>query len=314
MKPTIFRPRALLASVALLFALGCSKSAGSSMYPADSTTAELPPAATIDVTGASSDYRNEAEYDFAADLAEDGQAMAERQIISSPAAMQISLEAPPARDAKGKANEAAKKQSKKVAETAAEGGEGEPAVATKDDQQPDHGRQIIYTAGIQISVYDLESAMATVEAIPDKYGGWVHMRSQNQVVLRLPAAKLQPVMSALGELGVVEARTLQAQDVTAEYVDLESRIKVLRETQTQLLELLAKSKTVEEALHVRKALDNVTMELEVALGRMRQLSDLIAFSTLTVTLYERGPQDRIPTSNDPFRWVDSLGVEATEWR
>ena len=37
-------------------------------------------------------------------------------------------------------------------------------------------------------------------------------------------------------------------------------------------------------------------------------------TTLTVTLIERGPQDNIPTSNDPFRWVDSLGVEATEWR
>jgi hypothetical protein len=140
------------------------------------------------------------------------------------------------------------------------------------------------------------------------------MRTQNQLVLRLPAIHLKPVMAMLAKLGVVEARTLQAQDVTAEYVDLESRIKVLRDTQTQLLDLLGKAKTVEEALHVRRALDEVTMELEVALGRMRQLSDMIAYSTLTVTLIERGPQDSIPTSNDPFRWVDSLGVEATEWR
>ena len=62
--------------------------------------------------------------------------------------------------------------------------------------------------------------------------------------------------------------------LTAEYVDLESRIKVLRETQTQLLDLLGKAKTVEEALHVRKALDQVTMELEgAALGSMDELVD-----------------------------------------
>jgi len=88
----------------------------------------------------------------------------------------------------------------------------------------------------------------------------------------------------------------------------------MRETQAQLLTLLDSAKTVEEALHVRRALDQVTLELEVALGRMRQLSDLIAYSTLTVTLVVRGPQDHLPTSNDPFLWVDSLGVEATEWR
>jgi hypothetical protein len=56
------------------------------------------------------------------------------------------------------------------------------------------------------------------------------------------------------------------------------------------------------------------MELEVALGRMRQLQTLISFSTLTVNLIERGPHQPVPSSNDPFPWVDSLGVEATEWR
>ena len=183
-----------------------------------------------------------------------------------------------------------------------------------EDPVEDHGREIIYTAGLQLGVYDLESALALVEALPERVGGWVHMRNQQQVVLRVPAAKLELVMAELAGLGIVEARTLQAQDVTAEYVDLESRIKVLRETQAQLFSLLGKAKTVEEALHVRKALDEVTMQLELALGRMRQLDDLISFSTLTVTLVERGPYNNTPTSNDPFRWVDQLGVEATEWR
>lgn len=302
-------PLTIVAALALL-TIGCSKSGASAAYPdAAYAGAELPPATTVDITGATAGYRG-GEYDFAEDLAsgDDGAAMAERSVISSPAhtRTEFRADAPPARDAKGKANEEAKKQ------TAAKNAEPEAAVA-KDDE-PDHGRQIIYTAGMQLSVYALETGMSAVEHIPDKYGGWVHQRTQNQIVLRLPALNLKPVMAELAKLGVVEARTLQAQDVTAEYVDLDSRIKVLRETQAQLLELLAKAKTVEEALHVRTALDNVTMELEVALGRMRQLSDLIAFSTLTVTLIERGPQDSIPTSNDPFRWVDSLGVEATEWR
>ena len=64
---------------------------------------------------------------------------------------------------------------------------------------------------------------------------------------------------------------------------------------------------------VRQALDKVTMELEQALGRLRMLENLIGFSTLTVYVDERGPQNDIPSSNDPFPWVDSLGVEATEW-
>lgn len=315
----------LLAPLALLFALGCSKSADTMAYPGEDYgyATQLPEAATIDITG-SADYRSDGlyeqsgEYDFSEDVAEfEREPMAERSLISSRgnrARAQFQTSAPPARDAKGKANEEAQKSkaAKDAADAAAAG--GDKAEPKPEDQQPDHGRQIIYIAGMQISVYALETSMAALEAIPDTYGGWVHMRSQTQVVLRLPAFQLKPVMAMLATIGVVEARTLQAQDVTAEYVDLDSRITVLRDTQTQLLDLLSKAKTVEEALHVRRALDEVTMELELALGRMRQLSDLIAYSTLTVSLSERGPQDSIPTSNDPFRWVDSLGVEATEWR
>lgn len=292
-------PLAFVAAAAL-FGLGCSKDASTSIYPEESYAygGELPEAEVVDITGAA-EYRMDGEYDFAGDLASD----ADRSMIA----------APPARGPQKTAELQAGKDAGKDAAGGDEAGKGEPAVA-KDDDKPDHGRQIIYVAGMQVSVYSLEEAMNAVEAMPDTYGGWVHQRTQNQVVLRLPAIQLKPAMAALAKLGVVEARTLQAQDVTAEYVDLDSRIKVLRETQEQLLDLLAKAKTVEEALHVRRALDEVTMELELALGRMRQLSDMIAYSTLTVTLIERGPQDSIPTSNDPFRWVDSLGVEATEWR
>lgn len=297
-------PPALLAAVMSLV-LGCSKYADLSTLPEESynyaSDGSLPPAPVMDITSATAEYRG--DYDFGEDL-EGARQMeaAERSLLAAPAG-------------KGEAKKGGgEKAPEKPVEPAVEQPSGEPAVAKDDDPEPDHGREIIYVAGMQISVYDLETAMATVEALPDTHGGWVHMRSQNQVVLRLPAANLKTVMAMLAKIGVVEARTLQAQDVTAEYVDLESRIKVLRDTQTQLLDLLGKAKTVEEALHVRRALDQVTMELEVALGRMRQLSDMIAYSTLTVTLIERGPQDSIPTSNDPFRWVDNLGVEATEWR
>ena len=47
---------------------------------------------------------------------------------------------------------------------------------------------------------------------------------------------------------------------------------------------------------------------------MRQLKNMIAFSTLSLTLRERGPHTPTPSSNDPFPWVNDLGVESTEWR
>ena len=308
MNPRAFpsRPRRWLSHLALalplLASLGCAKMSDSSVYT-EAPVAAMPPADMIDVAGGQAYYGEDGRYDFSNDVVAGETMKADGSLLANRQALTEAEYGPPVRTEPGAPST-----------TYPSTGSGDPTAAKDEEQSPDHGRQIIYVAGMQVSVYNLESAMASVESVPERFGGWVHMRNQSQVVLRLPADRLKPAMSELATLGVVEARTLQAQDVTAEYVDLESRIKVLRETQTQLLDLLGKAKTVEEALHVRRALDQVTMELEVALGRMRQLSDLIAYSTLTVTLVERGPQDHIPTSNDPFGWVDSLGVEATEWR
>ncbi|MCA9635078.1 MAG: DUF4349 domain-containing protein [Myxococcales bacterium] len=192
---------------------------------------------------------------------------------------------------------------------------GSSAEPGKDEsKEPEKvSRQIIYTAEMHLSVFKLDEAMARVEALALDVGGYVQQMREGFYVIRVPAARLRDVMNGVGGLGMVTQRSLQARDVTEEFVDLTTRIRVLRETQLQLIDLLKKAKTVEEALHVRQALDQVTMELEQALGRLRMLENLIGFSTLTVYLEERGPQNNIPSSNDPFPWVDGLGVEATEW-
>jgi chemotaxis protein histidine kinase CheA len=198
------------------------------------------------------------------------------------------------------------------APTTASGGEAEPAVA--DDNGPTDGRHIVYIAAMQISVFNLDEAMDTAEALPEKYGGYIASMTDGHIVLRIPSKNLRKLMDEIGELGVVESRSLQAQDVTDEYYDVESRITALEKTHAQLLDLLGKARTVQEALEVRRALDEVAMELEVLKGRMRKLQNLISFSTLTLGLVERGPFTPTPSSNDPFPWVDNLGVEATEWK
>ncbi len=175
-------------------------------------------------------------------------------------------------------------------------------------------RQVIYTASLQVAVYELDAAIELAESLPQRYGGWIDSRYDYQITLRLPAEHLFEAMAELGALGLVIGKTLRADDVTSEYTDLESRILVLEQLVEQLELLLAKAKTVEEALKIRVELDRVRIELEAARVRMRSLSELIDFSTLTLVFSARGPVDALPASNDPFPWVDDLGVETTEYR
>ncbi len=175
-------------------------------------------------------------------------------------------------------------------------------------------RQVIYTATLQVAVYERDAAIELAESLPDRWGGWIESRYDYQITLRIPAERLFEAIAELSELGVVLGKTLQADDVTAEYVDLESRIRVLEQIVAQLELLLAQATSVEQALEIRVELDRIRIELEAARARMRQLSELIDFSTLTLLFSQRGPDYDLPSSNDPFSWVDELGLEATEYR
>ncbi|MFO7562381.1 MAG: DUF4349 domain-containing protein [Enhygromyxa sp.] len=285
-----------------LLALGCSK-APMSISPGY---------VDEDYGGYGGDYGSDyyAEAEMAVDYGPGGGAMASRQRAKAPPLVEPRrefadkhAEAPPPPPM-----EPAPSDSSTLVDqpTPTPGPEPGPQAAAK--------RQIIYTATMQVGVHDVEHAIATAEALPEQLGGWLHQRSDNQLILRIPAEKLQQAMDAIAELGVVDYRLLEALDVTAQYTDLESRIRVLEEMQIQLQALLEQATSVEQALEIRKALDAITLELELARGQMRELAKSIAFSTLILRFVERGPAVSTPSSNDPFGWVDQLGVEITEYR
>ena len=188
----------------------------------------------------------------------------------------------------------------------------EPAV--EDHKRGAMGRQIIYTATMAVSVFNVQDAVALAETLPERHDGWIAQMNADTLVIKIPSKNLRAAMDEIAAMGVVESRTLLSNDVSDRYYDLQTRIAVLEKTHAQMLALLSKARNVTEALSVRAALDKITMELEVLKGQIRKLKDNVSFSTLTLNLLERGPHDATPSSNDPFPWVDELGVEATEWR
>lgn len=191
--------------------------------------------------------------------------------------------------------------------------EAEEAIAT-DPIPDDFARQVIYTGTMQLAVYNLATAKEEVEALVVEAGGYVQSLRAQTMVLRIPAGDFRAVAATIGKLGRVESQEFEAQDVTEDFYDMQTRIEVLRRTQTQLLSLLDKARTVSDALEVRRELDKVTLELEAILGRQRVLAAQIRFSALSLGLEERIPRLDVPSTNDPFPWVDEIGVEGTAWR
>lgn len=108
------------------------------------------------------------------------------------------------------------------------------------------------------------------------------------LVVRVPADELESFVARLGRLGRVVEESISGEDVTAEFVDLEARLRHWRVQETVFLGLMAKARTIGETIEVQRQLSSVQEQIEQLEGRRRLLEDRSAMSTVRLTVAEPG--------------------------
>jgi hypothetical protein len=78
--------------------------------------------------------------------------------------------------------------------------------------------------------------------------------------------------------------TVRGQDVTEEFVDLESRERNLLATEESLLELYDQAQDVDDTLLIQRELTSVRGEIEQVQGRIQYLEERTAFSQITLSI------------------------------
>jgi len=175
---------------------------------------------------------------------------------------------------------------------------------------PHSAAMLIYTANITMAVYQVETALEGVEQAARDAGGYLSVRLDTSITVRVPRDHFDDAIARIEKLGDVTHRDIKAQDVTDEYVDLQARLKNAYAMRDRLTELLARA-AVKEAIDIEKELGRVTEEIERMEGRMKLLRDQIAFSTITVSFNPLAP-DRVRESSmlKAFPWLSNLGLGA----
>jgi hypothetical protein len=167
--------------------------------------------------------------------------------------------------------------------------------------------KIIYTAKFTMAVSKVEESLATVERIARDQGGFLAVKHDREIVVRVPREKFDIAMAAIGKTGDVLHREIRAEDVTEAVVDLEILIKNAHAMQDRLKALLLKA-PVKEAIEIEKELNRVTQELELLEGKIKVLKDKIAYSTITVAFEPRTSNVQATRAPLPFPWLKEMGL------
>lgn len=178
-----------------------------------------------------------------------------------------------------------------AAKAAGDAGAVEPVAASarkliKDISANVETRQYeAYLKAIEAKAAALGGHVASKDASDSGYDAAWYTRSAS-LVLRVPADKLEEFQAALKENARVTNMNESVRDVTLEYTDVETHIKVLRTERGALLKILEAASTTEEVLQVRQQLTQTRYELDALEGQMRVLEDQIALSTVTLYIQE----------------------------
>lgn len=105
------------------------------------------------------------------------------------------------------------------------------------------------------------------------------------ITISIPADQFETSLRRLRNLSIrVLNETASGQDVTDQYVDLQSQLTNLEATRDRIKSFLDQAKNVDEALKINQQLSDIEAQIEQVKGQINYLSNRSAFSTIAITV------------------------------
>ncbi len=173
-------------------------------------------------------------------------------------------------------------------------------------------RKLIRRISISAETEDMDAMLSSLNAHIATLGGYVESRNvQNgssysgsrrrsaTLVIRIPAAQLDSFQQQVGQASNIVSSNETTDDVTLQYVDTQSRLKMLRTEEERLLKFLGEATSVTEMLEVERRLTQVQADIESLTSQLKTYDNLVDYGTVTLRITE---VDTYTPTQEPSLW------------
>ncbi|RKS77670.1 uncharacterized protein DUF4349 [Motilibacter peucedani] len=161
-----------------------------------------------------------------------------------------------------------------------------------------HPQALVVTVGRTVRVRDVAKAVAGASALAQRLGGHVEgedgrddpedrAAAREQVVLRVPPARVDALVSGVEGYGDVLVRTRKDLDVTQQVQDVDARLANARASVARVRQFYARAKDVKDVVLMEGELSRRVADLESLEAQHATLSDSTTLATVTVTFVGR---------------------------
>ena len=178
-----------------------------------------------------------------------------------------------------------------------EGGAGDSSDAGSIDLGQ-VGRDVIIEMHLTVSSDDIQRSVASVSARAAALGGGVASSDVNfgnpaidgpnggyaVLVVKVPPDEIDALISGIEQTGTIQSINQSAQDVTEQLIDLDVRIANARESVENVREFMERAENLTDLVTLESELTRRQTDLERLEAQERNLSERVAFSTVTVEI------------------------------
>ncbi len=163
--------------------------------------------------------------------------------------------------------------------------------------------KIIYSAYCQLETVKFEDSVQGVYDLLDRCGGFIESSNVSGVdystefysyqtyrnanfVVRVPVAAFASFTDSLDSLGNVTYVSTNADNITAQFYDTQSRLDAYKTEESRLLQLLEKAETVEDMITIEDRLSWIRYEMESLKTTLNNWQNEVDYSTVTIEIQE----------------------------
>jgi len=167
-------------------------------------------------------------------------------------------------------------------------------------------RLVIKNADLAIVVKDPKASMTEISKLAETMGGFVVSSNLYQsyygpnntevpeatVTIRVPVGKLDEALDSIKKNAVdITSENVSGQDVTSDYVDLQSRLTAKQAAEKKLMQILDAADKTEDVLAVYTQLQQIETDIEILKGQIKYYEESASLSAISVRLIaEAGTQ------------------------
>ena len=168
-------------------------------------------------------------------------------------------------------------------------------------------RKLIISVDLSVNSKDIEKSYKSIEEKVKEYKGYFEnidsYKYRYFIALRIPKYNLYNFLEFIENNQNVQNKNINTEDITENYYDIENRIKNREALLDKFRSYLKEAKNIEEILSVEDRINNLTYEIERMKGNFENLTSLIEYSKVNITIKNPEAMQRNVNFYDKFLYT-----------